>query len=459
METIRLFLSIVAATAIGWCVLSALTRRSAGEFSVPEKLSISYGLGLGCVSLEMLLFYFLNIPFGLLALLLPFVLLFALSVRRGVRPEPGSSGPSGEPEAPVRLRAIDIFLISGISFEVLYAFFRALIKPLEAYDAVAIYGIKAKIFYLAGSIPLDYLGSLRDILPHPDYPLHIPLTETFLYIGMGTLNDQLVKAIFPLYFLGLIGLMYCGIRRFAGSRYALLFTFIMAGIPHLNNYAANGYVDIVLAYYVFAGYLYLFIWLDRKQDISFLLVSAAMMALAGWTKNEGLVYCASAVLIICISTLRRSGRPGKAAIKELFSYAGIIAIAALPWLLLKHFLNIQNRETGLEGFSIQRFFQFGKIRPIAYEFQKEFFNPKKWNIFWPAALIAIAFNLKRAFSATRKYMALAVILAIAGYVIVYFASPLSTGYLVSKTWNRFLLHFLPVMVYWVAWILREEFPL
>ncbi|MDD5136000.1 MAG: hypothetical protein PHN63_01475, partial [Candidatus Omnitrophica bacterium] len=39
-------------------------------------------------------------------------------------------------------------LWAGIILEVFYAFFRALIRPIESYDAVAIYAIKSKIFYL-----------------------------------------------------------------------------------------------------------------------------------------------------------------------------------------------------------------------------------------------------------------------------------------------------------------------
>ena len=143
---------------------------------------------------------------------------------------------------------LDIFLVFGISFEVVYAFFRALVKPIEAYDAVAIYAIKSKIFYLAGAIPEEFFSRIAAIFPHPDYPLNIPLAQTLGYWSMGVLNDQLIKLIFPLFFVGILALLYFAVRRFAGRTYALVFAFLLASVPQFNAYAANAYLEVPLAF-------------------------------------------------------------------------------------------------------------------------------------------------------------------------------------------------------------------
>jgi hypothetical protein len=87
-----------------------------------------------------------------------------------------------------------------ISFEVLYVFFRTLIKPMESYDSIAIYALKSKIFYLEKIIPPDFFRNFASFVPHIEYPLLIPLAEAGLYTFLGSLNDLLVKMIFPLYY-------------------------------------------------------------------------------------------------------------------------------------------------------------------------------------------------------------------------------------------------------------------
>ena len=75
------------------------------------------------------------------------------------------------------------------------------------------------------------------------------------------------------------------------------------------------------------------------------------------------------------------------------------------------------------------------------------------------ASLAIIFNIKRAFRGTNKYIALSLAFTICGYILFYMISKVEVSYFVSKTWSRFLLHFLPLVVYWVAIILKEDIDL
>jgi len=130
------------------------------------------------------------------------------------------------------------------SFEVLYVFFRALIRPMESYDSIAMYAFKSKIFYLAKMIPPDFFKSFSDFVPHIEYPLLIPLAETQFYAFLGYLNDLLVKIIFPLYYVALLAVSYSISKRFLNRRASLLFTFLLATIPQVTDFATNGYADI-----------------------------------------------------------------------------------------------------------------------------------------------------------------------------------------------------------------------
>lgn len=455
VSCVKLFFGIAFVTFLGWNVLSLMPRRKDGLY-LPEALAISYGLGLGLVSLEMFIFYFLGMKFDLVLIFAPWFILIALnlSARRSYRGRMVSKMPAEKK----RSGGLENIIALGIAIEVFYAFFRALIKPIESYDAIAIYAIKSKIFYLAGSIPREYFSSLANLFPHPDYPLNIPLVETFVYLLLGQLNDQLVKVIFPLYYIGILALIYCAIRRFAPRLYALIFTFILATIPQFSAYAANAYLDLVLSFYYFASALLLLRWLLDRDDITSLIISAFMAALAAWTKNEGLMYCFINVFLMGVFLFIGKKPVRKRDVAATLGYVGILLVINLPWLWIKTTAHITNSDVDIINMNpLNLIKQTYKIVPILYEFQKEFFNPKKWLIIWPAALAVFFLNYKKAFMGiARRFTASSVVLAVSGYVSFYLISCLDIHFFAGKTWSRFLIHFLPLVVYWTALVVCED---
>ncbi|MCM8761525.1 MAG: hypothetical protein NC933_05290, partial [Candidatus Omnitrophica bacterium] len=168
MQIFNLIISIVGLTFIGFNILCLFPENSR-KFFLWEAIAISFGLGIAALTIEMLLFYFLQFDFNVTGLLLAWLILLGVNILRISR---GRELPVIETlPGPVKAYGmLDIFLIAGISFEIFHAFFRALVRPIEAYDAVAIYAIKSKIFYLANSIPQEYFAYLARLFPHPDYP-------------------------------------------------------------------------------------------------------------------------------------------------------------------------------------------------------------------------------------------------------------------------------------------------
>jgi len=456
-ELLHLAAVIIFIIFAGWNILFLIFRGKVNLHFL-EKLFLSYGAGIGFISLEMLVLYLFRAKYTLFNMIAPWLSIVFINaiLLFGARSGKDDAKPSRE-----KLRrkhtAFALCLFLGIAFETIYAFFRALIKPIEAYDAVAIYAIKSKIFYLAKSIPSDYFTALANHFPHPDYPLNIPLIQTFIYLCLGNLNDQLVKIIFPLYFTGILVFLYFSIRQFAGSAYALLFTFILATIPQFNAYASNAYLDLPLAYYCFISAVFLFEWFKHREHSSLLAVSVIMAALAGWTKNEGLIYCGVFILTLAsffIANIKKITVRDRAAI---FLCAGIIFIVLMPWLLTKYSAHLVNTDIGeirLNPLYLVK--QLYKIGPILYEFQKQMLGPKKWNIFWIAMLVALIFRFKKAFEHDLRYISIMLALIVCSYIYFYLISPLDIGYFLGKTWSRFLLHFLPLAVYWLAIILKED---
>ena len=446
METLRLILAVLAVTFAGWNILLIVSGKKL-KLHLLEKMCLSYGLGLGVLSVEMFLFFFFNIKYGLKEILLPWVPIVIFNLVAGLkRTEPDNTYKD-------KISLLGIFLTAGITLEVLYAFFRALVRPLESYDSVATYAIKSKIFYLAGAIPQGYFNGLGLLFPHVDYPLNIPLSQTLMYIFMCSLNDQLVKAIFPLYFVAILGILYYGIRRFAGRTYALVFIFILASIPQFNNFATNAYIDVPLSYYYLTATLFLFYWFKEPDTIGFLYVSAIMTALAGWTKNEGLVYCAINVIVLAIYLFSsRKGLEKKYLLRGI-QYIVLVAVILLPWLIIRKSAAVMNSDFGtLDAGRFDIVAQLRKVIPMFYEFQRQIFGPKKWNIFWIVFIIALVVYRKKLFTKYSRYITIPLVLVICGYIAAY----LLTQITMPSLWSRLMLHFLPIAVYLLALLFKGE---
>ena len=457
MELLRLFLSIFAAVFIGWNILYPVPLKSARFFFL-ERLFISYGFGFGFISLEMFIFYLLNLKFNLLNLISPWIVLLIINLiirsKRGALDRPDPQVPKNGTKGP-----LDYFLAAGIIFEILYAFFRALIKPIEAYDAIAMYAMRSKIFYLSKSIPHDFFYNLSTLFPHPDYPLNLPLSETFVYLFLGNLNDQMVKVIFPLFFIAILGILYFAVRRLSGRTSALLCTFALATVPQFNNFATNAYNDVPLTYYCFAGTLFLLYWFKETRSSGYLYISAVMTALAGWTKNEGFVYCASNILLLFIFLFANRRTIKKRDLLNGFLYIGIILLVLAPWLWVKFTLNLVNSDVGsttLDQLNIVK--QSYKIWPIFYEFQRQVFGPKKWNIIWIIFILSVVIYRKKIFRKDQRYVTISLLLVMSGYIFAYLIGRDDIWHMVGTTWSRMTMHFLPLTVYWLALLFSKPDP-
>jgi len=71
-------------------------------------------------------------------------------------------------------------------------------------------------------------------------------------------------------------------------------------------------------------------------------------------------------------------------------------------------------------------------------------------------LIALVFNFKGAFRGIQRYVTILLFLMVSGYVLAYMISSVEISFLVAKTWSRFLIHILPIAVYWLALSLKED---
>ena len=301
-------------------------------------------------------------------------------------------------------------------------------------------------------IPHNFFSRITHNFPNPDYPLLVPLAEVWIYTFLGNLNDLLVKAIFPMYFLSILVVFFFLLKRFMSRNKALLFTFLLATIPQFNHFATIGYTDLILAYYYSIAVMFLYLWM-REQNPRFLILSGLFSGFAVWTKNEGAVLCLVSLMLLGLFLVKNFKRK---LIGQLVAFLLIVALISGPWLALKASTHLDSQLFRFSSMGLKRITDIsGKldwIPVILYEFQKQFFGPKKWNLIWILFLVVLIFNFRRSISDNLQYLTLSIILVIFFYGGVYLLIPVEgpINWYLSSAVSRLFIHFAPVTVFWLA---------
>lgn len=445
---ISVIIFIAMTTFVGFNIIVFIDRYN--MLNAPEKIGLSYLFGLAAISLEMFVLGLFKINFSIIYILLPWVFFLLLNI---IRHKEVMILPKKTFEVP--FNTFEKVLAALLSFEIIYTFFRALMKPIEAYDSVSIWALKAKILYFAKTIPGDFFKMLGANFHgvHPDYPLLLPFSEVWFYTSLNSFNDYLVKIIFPMSFLAFLLIFYSLLKRITQNRQAaLLFTFILASVKQFNDYATNGLADLQMAIYTFLTFVFLFIWAKYKKP-AHLAISVISCVFAFWTKNEGSVTLLITVILLAglfFTSRHDSMQRMRESRSIIFAIIALLLVFSL-WFGFKAKMHIGsdviNRET-LRTLKLSTVFK--RFIPIGYEYQKHIFGFKKWNIVWILFLYMAARNFKKLFLKDNLYIMAPLAGILCAYTAFYLITPYDISWHLSKSASRLLIHILPLAVFFMA---------
>jgi hypothetical protein len=452
--------SLAPVILVGCFLLLAVDQH--GILRPVERLALGYGIGTGFLAWEMLVFQALGFSFtvvGLLAPLLSFSVIAFLFARRNELRK-GRSG-TRLAVASVPFQRVEWFLIAAIAAETSGSFFRAWLLPMEAYDAVANWGLKAKAIFLAGNIPESFLRNQNYEVFHPDYPLLVPLLESHVYRCIGDLREASAKTVFPLYLAGSVAILIAALRRAGQTRRScLLFGFLLVSIPYLSEQATNGYADVVVSFFFGAGSLYLYLWQTTGTGL-FLILSALLTGCAALTKNEGLVLIGIHLGWLAAVLLSNSGIRLGNRLFRFGVYVCILAAVLMPWYLFKDSLGLRNdvinSDAVTAGFTWS---SLSRVGPILYHMQTQVFGPKNWNLVWILLFVAIVLRRRVLLRSPAAFVLCATALTVVAYMSVYLITPYGVPPF-DVTWHlrtsasRLLLHLLPQVVFLVGLAIGE----
>ncbi|MBM4286493.1 MAG: hypothetical protein FJ128_14810 [Deltaproteobacteria bacterium] len=440
----RLLLGIGAVFFTGLGPL-ALVSPSRGARPRGELLALSFGLGALFITLWMLALTALERPFTLVGATLPPVLgsAAALGVSLWGRRGPASAPPR-QAEA---LAGLDWLGLGLLGLILLFACLRAVIYPVWAWDALATWGFKAKVFFHRQSIDLAGFEA------HNYYPNLVPLLLTYLYLWLGQVNDHLVKAVFPLWgALLLLLLHHLGLRMGLSRRQALFLTaFFAANGTVFIEHLFIAYADLPLAYYTLGGAGLVFLWLAGAAPPGSMPLAALMLAGMSWCKYEG-PPLAGTILLAGFLTLLRLRPPGL--LRRLGALAGLaggIALGLWPWRL---FLAGRGIQVGIDHVFAFYPSQLWQALPMVLA---TLLNPKDFGILWPVWVIALAVGGRSLWHSPRLFLILFVGGNLAAILLAYALAPTSAAEFplyVRATIDRLLLHLTPVAALLAAQVLN-----
>jgi hypothetical protein len=435
-DVLRLLAGLATVFLAGCGPLNLITAGGAG-FRLPERLALSFGLGALLITLWMLALSFLGVPFTLVWTAGPPVLtsflLWRLRERRAGLPCPAS--------AP--LQGWDWLVVGLLGLVVVYTVMRAALYPMWTWDALALWGFKAKLLFYRRT--LDFTGF--EIQTY--YPNLIPLLLAYLYLWLGEVNDHLVQAVFSLWGALLLVILYHQARR-AGltRRQALILTTFFAtnGTVFLEH-AFIAYADLPLAYYTLAAAGPVFFWLQGISPPGSLVLAAFSLAAMGWTKFEGPPLAGTILLAATLTLLWVRPHRLKTRLAQVAGLLAGLILGIIPWRLYCHFHHI---EVGIDH--VASFYPQQLLQALPY-LAATLFDPEQFGVLWPAFLLAAICGGKSLFTTPRLFLPLFIAGNLAAVLLAYAIAPTSAAEFplyIRATANRLLLHITPVVALFLA---------
>ena len=457
---VKLILALTLIMASGILTLRCITRNR-HELTTLEIFSLAFGIGLGFLSFGLFYLAYCHIPLDSMRvrLLLSglFLGLLCLSLFLG-RERVQESGLSRNDNKKQRLNGLEIGFLLIIVVSSLLIFLDAVSNPILGFDARAIWGMKAKLLFTEHQIYGEaFLDPARLHAKH-QYPLALPLAQSFIYQWSGRIEEHAVKVLYPLFFLSLAVFYYASLSRFFGRSYSLFGTAFLSSLPaytiFVNGGAASGYSDVPLAYCFTVFAVSLFRWVSERRRIDFV-ITFFFAVFALFTKNEGLPLIG--ITLVCFTLLRTNG------FRDLLfrlKYASILslcaALALAPWYHYRSrlpqieedyfsLLTLPHIAAGME-----------RLAYIIPSFLRELFlKPHLWSLLGVCLAFIFCFSPARALRGHHS-----VFLWIAFFygifiVLIYLITPWQIEQIIPLSLTRLLMPLAPITTLWMLFQIKE----
>lgn len=323
---------------------------------------------------------------------------------------------------------------------------RAVLKPIQFWDAWATYAFKAKVIFWGAAIPSPALFGWGGSPNYPDYPLGISLQEVWVSWFVGSWDDVAVKLLFPGYLLSLLYLAYGSLREQWEARPAMLGTLFVAGLPLVLQHGHDGYTNLPLAYFVFGGAIALTRYV-RSSDRRDLVLAAMFGAGLVWTRVDGVVFMACNALLLLVLAARRLPFLITKGWVDVSIYLAPPLLVWGAWSLVKLHFGISSTFQP-DGSSVVPLFD--RWSRIAAVFFRSFFLDGNWLILWALFALAVIHRWREVVSPQSLFLFWPVIFYLGGIAFLFATTDLFRFLEDGTVVHRLILHVAPLAALWVA---------
>jgi hypothetical protein len=296
------------------------------------------------------------------------------------------------------------------------------------WDGLMVWEIKARIASGNGwRLPVDYFSDPTRSWSHPEYPLMLPLLETWVYMWIGKSDQSFARVIFPLFYFAALLLLYSGAATVSGKRWVgLLTASLLFFIPFLVTGEFNvftGYADFPLAVIYLAAVVSFIQYTCDPIDSRALLFGIYAGALP-WMKREGALLWFCVVFVAGVELFRRR----KIRLALFTALPGLIMIAA--WKIVLVSVNATPGNDFLPVTIANVTNNVGRIGTILRAVAYVLSSTTDWSILWavpPISLLLMIVSGKGTLS-----------LQLAG--IIFMPLLLYSGIYILSNWNSYEAH-------------------
>ena len=297
------------------------------------------------------------------------------------------------------------------------------------WDGLIVWEVKARLACLNGGVvPIDFFSDPSRYRMHPEYPLFLPLVETWIYSWLGRCDQSMAKLISPLFYLSALGLLYTGGSRLGGRWWqGFLPAFLLFFVPLVivgEGSVSSGYADFPLAVFYLASVVYLLEYgrTGSKGAIYILGISAAVLP---WIKQEGIILWLCLLVLTTVKTVQRRS------VREVLAMVlpGILVFGS--WRIS---LALVEAPVGLDflPFNLTIFWSnFSRSTAIAQAVVNEMMNWQHWSLLWPGVILSLILLLV---NKRRKDFAVLLLTVILPIII-------DSGIFIFSAWSPFMDHF------------------
>ena len=215
----------------------------------------------------------------------------------------------------------------------------------------------------------------------------------------------------------------------------MAWTYLLLSLPFLQIcVAVAGMADIFVAIVYGLAAISLWQWTLHRQWQDALLALVITM-LCAVLKNEGILWALTLVAAIIVTLHRRLG----------FAVFAAVAVAAILYLAF-----------GPNELKIMGYVLYSKLENVTLPIYQHLFVMDNWHLLWYAAIALIAFNGRLLFGATLAPMTVTMLAATGLVIVVFYFSNAAGGVDEENLLNRFILHAVPALAFYLVLILRER---